>query len=271
VQRQAPRLKARRTAHLGFVGVVATLATACSSTQAVSRSSATGSAATITVTSTLDGQSSLPHRIPWEATPNVSPAQVSEVDFLIDGRLGWVERKAPYVYGDDGNWLVTSFLTPGRHAFTVRAIATSGQSAMSTVNATVAAAPAPPATLAGTWARTVTTDDVRKATTGSQPPPGAWQLTIAPAGWEPLDPQGNRGLFDVAYQSAGVIEMRPTIEQPPFPNSNNGGFCADTDPLFGWTAVTGSGGKMLMLHPAGQDPCGDRAAILEGVWTLVSK
>jgi len=201
--------------------------------------------------------------------PSLPASQISEVDFLIDGRLGWVEHTAPYVYGDDGNWLVTTFLMPGEHAFTVRVVATNGHSATSTVNATVAAAPAPPVGLAGTWGRTVTPADLKKATSDSPPPPGAWHLTIATTGWEPLDPQGNRGLFDVGYQSAGIVEMRPTIEYPPFPNSNNGGFCADTDPIFEWTVAIGSGGRTLMLQPAGHDPCGDRAAILEGTWSRV--
>jgi hypothetical protein len=252
------------------VAVVAGLVAACSSPSAPAGTSGTASAAPIGVTSTLAGQSSPPLRVPWEALPSVPAAQVSEVDFLIDGRLGWVERKAPYVYGNDGNWLVTSFLTPGQHAFTVRVITAAGHSATSTVNAMVAAPPAPPPGLAGTWARAVTPDDVKKASSGSPPPAGDWKLTIAPVGWEPIDPQGNRGLFDVRYQSAAAVEMRPTIEQPPFPNSNNGGFCADTDPMSTWAVVIGARGKTLSLHPAGHDPCGDRAAVLEGVWTLVT-
>jgi hypothetical protein len=60
------------------------------------------------------------------------------------------------------------------------------------------------------------------------------------------------------------------LEYPPFPNSNNGGFCANTDPIFDWTYALGRGGRTLTLHPQGQDPCGDRAAILEGTWTRVS-
>src|SRR6202030_1289018 len=63
----------------------------------------------IAVSSTLDGVTTLPHGIQWIATPGIPVADVAEVDFLIDGALAWVEYKSPYVYGDDGNWLVTSF------------------------------------------------------------------------------------------------------------------------------------------------------------------
>jgi hypothetical protein len=72
------------------------------------------------------------------------------VDFLIDGRLRWVEHSAPYSYGSDGNFLVTSFLSTGSHRFTVKATTTAGKTASTTVIARVAAAPDPPRALAGT-------------------------------------------------------------------------------------------------------------------------
>jgi hypothetical protein len=260
VYKRFPSSAARNAIARFLVGLSALLlATGCGS----------GAPAQITVTSTLTGQSTLPHRIRWEAKPSVPAAQITEVDFLIDGQLAWVENVAPFDYGDDGNWLVTSFLVPGEHAFTVRLVTRNGPIATSTVNAVVDAPLPPPAGLAGTWRRTVTAADVEKSTSGSAPPPGAWRLTIAAAGWEPIDPQGNQGLFDIGYQPAGTVEMRPTIEYPPYPNSNEGGFCNGVDPISNWTFATGSGRKTLTLHPAGKDPCGDRAAILEGTWSRV--
>ena len=71
------------------------------------------SAPALRVTSTLDGHTSLPLRIHWQAFPSAPDVDLPEVDFLIDGRLGWAQPNTPYFYGDDGNWLVTSFLTPG--------------------------------------------------------------------------------------------------------------------------------------------------------------
>jgi hypothetical protein len=245
-------------------------ATGCSSSATLTHTGPP-SPTPIVITSTLAGLSSLPLRIHCEAMPSVSAARVSEVDFLIDGRLGWVEHTSPYVYGDDGNWLVTSFLVPGAHIFTVRVVTTSGQSATTSVRLLVAAPPAPPTAFTGTWARTVTPADVTKATSGMPPPAGHWELTIGPAGWKLLDPTGGGLLFDVGYLSEGTLEMRPTIEYPPFPNPNNGGFCADTDPIFNWTAAIGSGRTTLALHPEGHDPCGDRVAILEGTWSRVGQ
>jgi hypothetical protein len=230
---------------------------------------AQSSAPSFSVSSTLDGVTNLPHRIQWIATPGIPVADVAEVDFRIDGVLAWVEYKSPFVYGDDGNWLITSFLMPGEHTFAVQVKSLGGRSGTRTVSATTSAPPVPPAPLGGTWARSVTAADITKSTSGMPPPAGDWRLMIVAAGWKLLDPQANTGLFDVGYLPSG-LEMRPTIEYPPLPNTNNGGFCGNTDPIFDWTYALGRGGRTLTLHPEGQDPCGDRAAILDGTWTRIS-
>lgn len=221
------------------------------------------------VRSSLDGTRSLPQRIHWTATTSVPSTQIAQVDFLIDGHLAWVEHNAPYYYADDGNWLVPTFLRPGKHAFTVRVSTVQGKAATDKVVASVIAPPAPPFALRGSWTRMVTPSDVTKATSGQAPPPGRWKLRIVAKGWQLHDPtpQGTWGLFDVAYQPNHRLQMRPTIEYPPYPNSNKGGFCEDTDPLATWTYTVTNEGKTLNLHPTGHDPCGDRAAILEGTWS----
>jgi hypothetical protein len=263
-----------RRARTGLLALPLTLAlAACSATGGTAANgpaaaSKPASSPGLRVTSTLDGHATLPHRIHWQAFPSVPATDVSEVDFLIDGRLGWVEHNMPYFYGDGGNWLVTSFLTPGMHTFTVRVIDSSGHTATGTVQASVTAPPAAPSPLRGiTWTRRVIPADVRQATSGQPPPPGRWRLRIGPVGWQLRDPAGGGLLFDVGYRAGGGVQMRPVIEYPPYPNGNNGGFCRDTDPQWSWTYTVGDGGRTLTLRPAGHDPCGDRIAILAGTWT----
>src|SRR5215475_5180561 len=137
---------------LGLVALAA-LAAGCSSASAGGHATASpsGSSARLTVTTTLDGHTALPHRIHWQAFPSGPALDISEVDFLIDGHQLWAEHHTPYFYGDDGNYLVISFLTPGKHVFTVRAVGVAGQTARDSVTATVPAAAPPPAALAGTW------------------------------------------------------------------------------------------------------------------------
>lgn len=221
--------------------------------------------AAITVTTTLDAFITLPHRTSWVATPSIPEKQVSEVDFLIDNQLAFVEKHSPYTYGRDGNYLVTSFLTAGQHSFTVRVLAIGGQGAESTVKAAVDTAPNHPDGLANTfWMRSVTDEDVKKATSSELPPTGQWELTISSMGWSIHDPLGGGLNFDLEYQSAEHVELRSTIETPPYPNTTNGAFCEETDPPFLWSYAITNDGKTLTLHPVGNDLCGDRVAILEG-------
>ena len=147
----------------------------------------------LTVTSTLDAKKALPHRIHWVATAKPT-ASVSRVEFLIDGKLRWVERNPPYVYGLDGNWLVTSLLSPGRHRFTVQAVSTTNRRTTRSVVALVRHAPAVPAQLANSrWTRVYTAAETGDA------PPRKWMLSISRAGWKINDPAGGGNFIDVAY------------------------------------------------------------------------
>lgn len=221
---------------------------------------AAGGTAPFKPTSTLDGKTVLPIRIHWVVNPHIPAAQVASVAFKIDGQLGWVEHKPPYVYANDGNWLVTSFLKPGMHTFTAQVIAKSGPEALDTVHAKVVAAPAPPADLAGSWTRLVT----------DKKPSGTWKATITAKGWTMLDPQGNGGIFDVRYLSPTRIQMRPTIEHPPYPSPNNGGWCDDTDPLVLYSVAVAADDSSMTIGPVGgHDPCANRAGIMAGTWTRV--
>lgn len=161
----------------------------------------------LSVESSLAGHTALPHRIQWTATPSVPSVQISEVEFLIDGRLDWVEYNAPYYYGSDGNFLVTSFLSPGQHAFTVKAMTLDGKTASTTVRALVPVAPAPPRALAGTWKRFLKNTSSAPPSS-SNPPTGTWRLVINPVGWEISDTAGGRNVIDVAYLAPGLVEIR---------------------------------------------------------------
>ena len=60
--------------------------------------------------------------------------QIKEVDFLIDGKLRWIERYSPYNYGSDDphghlGFLITTWLTPGLHRFTARVVPYTGRAA----------------------------------------------------------------------------------------------------------------------------------------------
>ena len=155
------------------------------------------------VTSTLEGKKVLPHRIRWSGRPNLPASQVSIVEFLIDGKVRWDEGSPPYTYGDDSNWLVTSWLSPGRHSFVVRATAKDGRVALQKTTARVVAAPSPPAELIGTWKHSFQ---------------GTWVLKVDHTGWKIRDPFGTGNFIDIAYFPGGTLQARggifTTPEQP---------------------------------------------------------
>jgi hypothetical protein len=189
------------------------------------------------VSSTLHGLTELPHRIHWQAMPSGRTA-ASEVDFLIDDQLAWVEHNPPYFYADDGNWLVTSFLERGAHTFAAKAIGAAEQSGSESVSATVKAAPDPPANLAGGWSRTVTGDN-----------PGVWHVTINAIGWLFDDPHGGGQNQDAEYPAAGKVEIHGAIIEPPYPAYDRGGaFCGDPfDPDGTFSYSVSADGSQLTL------------------------
>ena len=193
------------------------------------------------VTSTLDGKTVLPHRIIWRGVPKLPAAQVSKVEFLIDGEVRWIERNPPYTYGDDTNWLVTSWLSPGPHRFAVRVKAKDGRTAVRTTVARVLPAPPPPAELNGSW----------KHSFGG----GTWVLTVDKAGWKILDPWGDTNFIDVAYFSGGRLQARGGIFTKLNSRVGGNGWCLGLNaPVnYRWAVSTDT----LTLTHFGPDRCTD--------------
>jgi hypothetical protein len=230
----------------------------------VAASGAAAAGQPFTVSSTLSGTTVLPHRIHWLGRPSLPAAKVAEVDFLIDGKVSWVEHHPPYTFGDDGNWLVTSWLAPGSHRFTVRARAANGGTAKQTTAASVAAAPPPPAALAGTWTRTVTQKQA-----GANTPAGTWALTVDETGWKILDPLDGGVYIDVAYLAGGRLQARGGIMTTPHSDYEGNGWCMDTNtPVDYRWAVSGSTLTLTLDGPDGCGPASDKQHFIwAGAWT----
>lgn len=221
----------------------------------VSTALAAGTHHSFAVHSTLDGKKVLPLRIRWIARPHTSTANVAAVKFLIDRRWLWTEHEAPYFYGGNdgryGNWLITSFLKPGLHTFTVRVVTYGGRTTTHTVRARVIQAPPPPPELAGTWKHIV---DGHTNT-----------LSITIIGW---GSPGDR--IDARYLASGRIVFGPEVVTPHMtPGARLGGYCNGVDPLHTWTYSVASDDNSFELQSVGTDPCPDRQQGLQGTWTRV--
>jgi hypothetical protein len=247
--------------------VIATCLIAASPTMARSGGGGVGA---FHVTSTLDGKTVLPHRIHWVARP--TGAAITDVDFLIDGRKAWVEEERPYTYGDDGNWLVTSALSPGKHHFTVRVTSASGKTVQRTTIARVLPPVSPPTDLAGgSWQRAVT-----QAQAGADTPAGIWVLTVDETGWRIKDPMGAGNWIDAAYRPGGLVELRGGIWTRANDTQSGNGWCQDihagpTNVPVGYAWAVSA--TTLTITLAGPDGCGETNAkqdlIVAGVWTRV--
>jgi hypothetical protein len=230
------------------------------------------------VTSSLDGKAVLPHTIAWLGTPSLPAAKVAEVDFLIDGRQAWIEHAAPYSFSDDGGYLVTSWLRPGIHRFTVRARTSDGRTAVDTVKARVAPAKDPPTALAGRWERTLATSVPAPGGQGAGAPAGRWVLVFdrkwvqdrAPGRWDPVKSAttGAGAVVDNEwvpgarrFELGGGVTTRLTTDA----DAEGGWWCDPAGPSasYAWSVH----GDTLTL--TGSDPCRERGAVYVGTWTRI--
>src|SRR5262249_41355290 len=126
-------------------------------------------------------------RVAWIAsTPGLTRPELKPggISFFIDGKIVQFTDEAPYTFPDHGGYLVTTWLKPGTHTFTVRAHAKDGTTMEDDVVARTVAPPAPPTALAGTWARTVDDNSGAPAmgSTGNPnktpTPTGTYELTF---------------------------------------------------------------------------------------------
>jgi hypothetical protein len=227
------------------------------------------------VTSTLDGKRVLPLRMRWLAYPKLPVSKISRVEFLIDGKVRWIEHQAPYNYGSDDfhghlGYLITTWLKAGRHSFTARAVDKLGRTATDTVIARVLPAPEPPSALAGAWKRTVTPEDIKKSGP-MPPPPGRWKLIFDRVGAWHIDPDKG-GVVNQYTARPGVIDVFAPITMAPKGVSKFGahGFgCCDCNEAgpFGSYSWSVSGDELTLR--AKKERCPNRRAIWEGIWTRV--
>jgi len=245
------------------------------------------------VRSTLDGLKVLPQRIHWTVTTSPTPPKQSWLGFLIDGKtvdFDYVRKAATgnagsNTFAGDGGYLVTSWLTPGSHTFTVRVHPSGGKAIEDTVVANVAPAPKVPAALAGTWERPVT-DVSTMPRAGSSGNPtdtylatGTYKLTFDPRWVEARFPgafnpgtsfKSGRGLIfyndwtpgTKTFDALGYVRWHGDKRSSP----DGGSWCFAGGPAatYSWSV---SGNTLTLTPKGGADACGIRGFIWAGTWT----
>jgi len=253
----------------GGLAVLGTPATASTARQ---------EAKTFTIRSSLDGKAVLPHRIRWIAYAS-APVLFPGVEFLIDGKRVFANRLEPYAFADDGRdeesgtrktgYLVTSWLAPGTHRFTVRGkaiVAGRRTTTEKTVTARVLVPTSPPAQLAGTWERQLDTavpPDPNRLYRSVTAQPGTYRITIDRRYLRASGPVPRKHLkIDYVADSRTLTIRGPVWTGDP----GEGGACDPWGPdaTYSWSVSEDT----LTLQPAGKpDACTQRGAIMTGEWT----
>ena len=238
------------------------------------------------VTSTLDGKKVLPRRIAWIATtPGLrrSGLKSGGIGFLIDGKIADFTDNAPFTYAGAGGYLVTTWLRPGPHTFTVRAHAKDGTVVDDTVTARTVAPAAPPSALVGTWVRTVTDNSGAPRAGSSGNPEGIgtpigtykltvdprWIQTVFPGKYGPKTSGKTGGGFIIdndwtpgtkAFRALGGVQFKVGQDI----DAEGGWWCNPGGPVANYTWSVS--GNTLTLTPGGKDACGVREFIWAGEW-----
>ena len=263
--------------------VVATLLAGCAGVAILGGgSSATAgpqrSLPVFTIRSSLDGKTVLPHRIHWVARAT-APVLYPGVEFLIDGKLVLANRLVPYTFADDGRdegsgtrkggYLVTTWLAPGTHRFTVRGTAIVGgrrTSAEKTVAARVVAPTSPPAQLAGTWQRRLETavpPDPNRLYKSVTAQPGSYRIVIDERYLRLSGPAPRKHVKIDYVPGARTLTIRGPVWTG---DPDEGAICDPWGPeaTYTWSVSAGT----LTLEPAGKpDSCKQRGALISGAWT----
>jgi hypothetical protein len=257
---------------LGCVGLVVVVTT--SSRAAEQR------AAAFTIRSTLDGKTVLPPRIRWIAYPSAG-VRYPGVEFLIDGKVVFANRIPPYAFGADGRdettgkvntgYLVMSWLSPGRHEFTVRSRglgANRNTTATRTVAARVQPSPPPPAQLVGTWQRELTAavpPDRNMLFREVTAQPGTYRIIVDRRYVRIFGPAPRKHIKIDYVAGPATIGLRGPVWTG---DPNEGAWCEPWGPAatYSWSV---SDGTLTLESASRADGCKQRGAIITGEWTRV--
>ncbi|HEX6654322.1 MAG TPA: hypothetical protein VF072_16365 [Thermoleophilaceae bacterium] len=225
------------------------------------------------ITSSIREGAELADPVRWQAAlKGVAAEDVSEVRFLIDGRVKHVEQLAPYEFAGSHNLLLPGTLGPGSHTFAVDARLVGGGrlTAASTAKVSGRAKPTP-AAVVGRWTRTVApaeiarTDGFRRAEYGEPLPAGRWTVEIGADGvaryTDPYRRSDSLTVGQVRFGPDGSLVVGYEI-----PNAGGEGyFCPDTVGVgrYDWSAR----GDTLVVDVVRDRECADRNSFWNGTFT----
>ena len=255
-------------AAVAVVGLLAVVAGA--SAHAPSRSpELVQQAAGWSVTSSIVDGATLAGPVHWSAGPvGTPPGGLDRVEFLIDGKLLWVERHAPYDFNNDANYLYPYVFTRGPHQLIARAVSTSGEQVTATANVQMAQSPPRiPRALQATWKHRVSQSVIDRGSVPGDPPlpGGVLRMKFGADGLALASPPKPvmAGYYAFAATARGVLHFGGPVNWLTAQSSFEGICHGDrTFARYRWKIDD----RALTLKVI-KDPCRLRAALLTGRWT----
>jgi hypothetical protein len=225
------------------------------------------------ITSSIPEGAELTDPVRWHADlRGLTAADVSEVRFLIDGKVEHVERQEPFEFAGTHNVLLPGTLGPGSHTFAVDAGLVGGGrlTAASTAKVSRRAEPIPAAAV-GRWTRTVApadvsrTDGFRRPEYGEALPVGRWTVEVGADGvaryTDPFRRSDSLTVGQLRFEPGGGL-----IAGNEIPNAGGDGyFCPDTvgTGTYRWSVS----GDRLAVEATDDRECADRNSFWNGTFT----
>src|SRR5262249_54404974 len=140
------------------------------------------------VTSSIADGATLAGPVRWSAEPvGVVPGALDRIEFLIDGKLLWTERHAPFDFNNDNNYLYPYMFPRGPHELIARAVSTTGEQVTATANVRMTQAPPKiPHALQASWKHRVSQAVIDGGSAPGDPPvaAGVWRVRFGADGRE---------------------------------------------------------------------------------------
>jgi hypothetical protein len=226
-------------------------------------------AADWSVTSSIADGATLASPVQWSAEPvGTPPGGLDRIEFLIDGKLLWVEHNPPFDFNNDGNYLYPYLFARGSHQMVARGVAKSGEQVTATANVHMTQAPPKiPRALRATWKHRVSQSVIERNSVPGDPPlpAGVYRIKFRANGVSLASPPpgpATPGNYAFSATARGRLDLGGPVNWLTAQSSADG--ICHGDQTFGryrWKIH-----RRVLTVKLVKDPCRLRAAIQTGHW-----
>jgi hypothetical protein len=221
------------------------------------------------LSSTIVDGATLAAPVRWSAEPvGTPPGGLDRIEFLVDGKVLWVEHHAPYDFNNDANYLYPYVFARGPHQLVARGVSATGEQVTATANVRMTQAPPKiPRALQATWKHRVSQAVIdHNSAPGDPPVPGGvFREKFGANGLSLVTPPKPviGGYYAFSATARGALDLGGPVNWLTAQSGYEGICHGDqTFARYRWKIAH----RVLTLTVV-RDPCRLRAAVLAGKWT----